>query len=154
MHQRRSYDSDVWSPTRWKAIGLAARGVGATSGIKKQSCGDESIVEAVPVQAFRLAKAILKLSSGERLVVGQGGDTIAEVARRQQSQIPAQTARTPRVVGDRDDGCDVVGVLLQAPKECREAGAAAYGYQLGSSSALPMVVDDVNQAALSRRTKG
>jgi hypothetical protein len=108
----------------------------------------------VPVQAFRLSKAILKLSSGERLVVRQSGDTNAEVAKRQQSQIPPQTARAPPVVSYRDDSGDVVGVLLQAPKECGEPSAAAYGHHPGPSSTLAMVVDDIDQAALSRRTKG
>ena len=68
----------------------------------------------MPGQAVALLEPVLEQLGDERLGVGEGGDAVAHVARRQDAQLSAQNAGAAAVVGDGDDRREVVGVLLQS----------------------------------------
>ena len=87
--------------------------------------GHEEVAEAVALQAAVLGKAILEEAAHERLVVGQGDEAAADVARRQHAEAVAQQAGAAAVVGDRDHRGQVARVFLEPREQHRQARAAA-----------------------------
>ena len=106
--------------------------------------GDEQVAEAVPLQPSALAEAILEELGGQRLGVGQGGDAVAEVARRQHPQLPPEPSRGAAVVGHGDDGRDVGGVFLEPPEQGGQAVSPADGHHLRTPFALMVSVNRVH----------
>src|SRR5207244_9630211 len=72
-----------------------------------------------------------------------------DVARRQCSELALQPAGAPTVISDGNDGCDVPGVLLQTAEQVRESRAAANHDDLGASTQVPVVIDDVHDALVA-----
>ena len=69
------------------------------------------------------------------LVVGQGDDAVADVARRQDAELASQTTRGATVVAHRDDRGEiadlVADVTLEATQQDGQAGAAADRDEIG-----------------------
>ncbi len=105
------------------------------------------------VQALALVEPVLKQLRHQGLGLGQGGDALAKVARRQHPQLPAQAPGAAPVVGHGDDGGDIGGIRLDAPQQGGEAGAAADGHDPGALAQLPVAVDDVRQSVLAAGRK-
>jgi hypothetical protein len=61
-----------------------------------------------------LPKAVLKKLGNQGLVLGQGGNAIAEIAGREYTQLTPKSARTATVIGHGDDRRNVIGVSLQS----------------------------------------
>ena len=95
------------------------------------------------------AKPVLKQLGRQRFVVGQRGDAVAKIARRQHTQRRPQTARRAAVVGHRDDGGEIGGVRLQAAQQRGQASAAANGHDARSASA-PAVLAQGHGQVLTR----
>ena len=99
---------------------LVKRAGNAVHGRKKQ------IAEALPGQRA-VGKAVVEQLLHGGLGIGQRHDAVADIARRQHSQILAQHAGAAAVVGDGDDGGDILRVGLQAPQHGGQAVPAADG---------------------------
>ena len=80
--------------------------------------------EGVALEAVAVLEAVLEEGAHQRLRLGEGGDAVAHVSRREHAHVLAQAAGGAAVVADGDDGGEVGGVLLEA-EELGEAGAAA-----------------------------
>ena len=86
----------------------------------------EQIAEALPGQRA-VGKAVVEQLLHGGLGIGQRHDAVADIARRQHPQILAQHAGAAAVVGDGDDGGDILRVGLQAPQHGGQAVPAADG---------------------------
>ena len=106
--------------------------------------GDEQVAEAVPLEAA-VGEAVLEQAAHERLVVGERDEAVADVAGGRHPQVAPQAAGAAAVVGHRDHGGDVAGVLLQAAEQGGEAVAAA---DRGDARTLG---ETAGQADLARR---
>ncbi len=103
----------------------------------------------MPGQAGAVREAVLEEAGHQWLGVGQGGDAVAHVARRQGAQLAAQAAGAAAVVGHGDDSGEVGSVLLQPPQEGGQAGAAADGHDLWAPTQGPLVVDHAHDALVA-----
>ncbi len=77
------------------------------------------------LQAPLSGEAILEQLAHHRLVVGQGDQTVAQVAGRRHSHVPAQQPGAAAVVGHRHHGGQVAAVRLESAEERREAASSA-----------------------------
>ena len=67
----------------------------------------------------------------DRLHIGQGLHTVADVPRRGHAKVLAQPAGSASVIRHGDDSGQVLGVVFQAPQHGGKAGAAADGDHTG-----------------------
>ena len=92
--------------------------------------GQEEVAEGVPGEAAAVREAVLEEAGEQVFVVGQRGDAVADVARRQHPEFPAQHARGAAVVGHGDDAeqvgeaARVASERLEPAQDAGEAGAA------------------------------
>ena len=112
---------------------------------------DEQVAEAVTFQAGAFVEAVLEQARHQRLGLGQRGDAVAHVARRQHAELAAQAAGGAAVVADGDDRGQVARVLLEAAQQDRQAGAAADGDDLGAARLVAVAVDRVDEAVVVAR---
>ena len=91
--------------------------------------GDEEVAERVPCERSLAAEPVLEELGHERLGLGERGQALPDVSRREHAIFLAKASAGAAVVGDGDDRDDVPGVLLHAPEQRREAGATADGDQ-------------------------
>ena len=89
-------------------------------------------------QRVMAAKAILQQLGHQGFVAGEGGDVVAKIAGGQDAEFFAQTAATPPIIGDGDDGGEVGGVFFEAAQECGKPRAPADGDNFGATVA-PLV---------------
>ena len=112
--------------------------------------GQEEVPDGVPAEARRLAlgrlgEPVLEELVHERLGVGEGGDAVADVPDGRDPEALAQHAGRAAVVGDRDHGRQVAGVLLQAAQERRQARAAADGHDPWATGQEALLVDELDE---------
>ena len=81
-------------------------------------------------------EAVLKQAGEQGFFFTESNHTVADITRRQDVELAAQTTGTAAVIGDCDDGSDIdkrfaafgiVSVFFEAVEQRREAGAAANG---------------------------
>ncbi len=94
---------------------------------------NEQVAEAVALQARSPGKTVLKQALHYRFRIGHGQKAGTYIPGRKHAQLPAQAAGAPPVVGDRDHGGKVAGILLQVAQQGREPGPAADGHQPGTA---------------------
>src|ERR1700737_829577 len=107
----------------------------------------------MPIQAAFL-ESVLKERRHQRLDVGQRGDALPEVARRQDPVLGAQPARATAVIRHRHDRGQVAGVLLQPPKESRESRTASQGDHAGPLLEEAVVVNDLGECPIAAWQEG
>ena len=61
----------------------------------------------------------------EPFLIGQGDQAVAQVTRRDDIQVLADTARRAAIIGNGDDGRQIIGLGLEAAQHDRQARAAA-----------------------------
>ena len=71
-------------------------------------CRNEQIAKRVPAQPRIVRKTVLQQACHQRLRFRQRRNTLAKIARGQDSEFGAQFARTSAVIGNRDDGGQIV----------------------------------------------
>ena len=86
--------------------------------------GQEQVAEGVAGD-LALREPVLEDGGQQGLVLGQGHQAVADVARRRQVEVAAQAAGGAAVVGQRDDGHGLDAGDLEAAQDDREAGSAA-----------------------------
>ena len=85
-------------------------------------------------QAAAAGESILKETGKEGFVPGERDHAIADIARGQNVELAAQTARTPAIVGHCDDGRQIYRsvacfyVPFQSAEKCGQSAAPADGY--------------------------
>jgi len=107
---------------------------------------DKQVAKAVAGQVRAVGETILEESGHERLGVGQSGDAVPHVARRQDAQFAAQAAGAAAVVGHCDYGYQVAGVPLKAAQEDGKPRPATDGDDLRPPPQVALTPDDVHQA--------
>ena len=105
-------------------------------------------------EPLALVEAILEEIGDERFVVGEGDETVADVARRQDAEFFLQAARTAAVVGDGDDRGEITRRPFETAQERGETRSAADRDDLvaAAQAAIHERVDDA--PALRRRDRG
>ncbi len=96
--------------------------------------GQEEVAEGMADEPAAVGKAVLEQAGQQVLVVRQGDDAVADVARRQDPELPPQAAGRAAVVGDGDHAGEASearrpDLVLQAAQQRRQAGAAADRHQ-------------------------
>ena len=90
-------------------------------------------------------EAVLEDVVHQRLRVGERRDAVADVADGRDAQRFAQHARRAAVVGDRDDGRQVAGVLLEAAQQRGKPRPAADGHDPRAAREEPLLVDELDE---------
>ena len=80
----------------------------------------EDITKGVPFEATlgvttalpRRLEAVFEEAGNQRVGIGQRGDALTEIARRQQAQLAPQPSGRAAVIADGDHGGEIAGVLL------------------------------------------
>ena len=90
----------------------------------------EQVAEGVADQPAAVGEAVLEEAGEQVLIVGEGGDAVADISGRRDSELLAQPAGGAAVVGDGDDTRQLAQavrahVVLQPAQQHRQAGAAA-----------------------------
>ena len=106
------------------------------------------------LQVRLVAEAILEELRHETFRIRQRGDAVAKVTRRQHAQVAPQPPRAAAIVGDGDDGGDVVRVFFEAAQEGVEPVPAADRHNLRPPLALPVAVDDIGDLRLVGALEG
>ena len=79
--------------------------------------GDEEVAERVPGERSLAAEAVLEQLGHQGLGLGERGQALADVSRREHAVFLAKPPARAAVVGDGDDRHDVAGVLLHASEQ-------------------------------------
>ena len=93
----------------------------------------QQIAKGLPGQAA-FGKAVAQKLLHDRLHIGQGLHTVADIARRGHAQFLTQHAGAAAVVCHGNDGSQVVRLGLQTAQHGGKSGTAADGDNFGSSS--------------------
>ncbi len=99
--------------------------------------GHEEVAEAVALEAAVVGEAVLEQAAHDRLVVGQGHEAVAQVARRRHAHVAAQQPRAAAVVGHRHHGGEVAGVRLETAEKRGKTVAAAHGHDARAARQPP-----------------
>jgi hypothetical protein len=107
----------------------------------------QQVADRVPAQAGLAVagESVLEQLAHQRLRIRQGHDAVADVAHRRNAQLLAQPARRSAVVGDRDHGRDIAGVLLDPAQQRGQAGSAADDDDLRAARQEALLVDDLDE---------
>ena len=114
---------------------------------------DEQVAEGVVVEAGAGREAVLHELRHQRLGIGQGGDAVADVARRHDPQLLPQPAARSAVVGDRHDGGDVGRVALQAAQQGGQPGAAADRHDPRPAREVALGVEHLHHRVAARHER-
>ncbi len=106
--------------------------------------GDEQVAEGVPLQIAAVHESILEELREQVLVIREGGQAVAHIARRRKAEVATQSTGRTAVVGDGHDGGQVGRVFLEASQQRRQAIAAAEGDDLGSPAQPAMLGNRVD----------
>jgi hypothetical protein len=92
--------------------------------------GEQQVADGVPRQArvaprSPIREAVLEELAHQRLGIGEGAMQLRRSPTGGIAELLAQHAGRPAVVGDRDDAVRLLGDLLEAAQQRRQAGAAA-----------------------------
>lgn len=79
----------------------------------------------VAARDVMLGKTILKEAFHQAFVITQRSDIVAKVPWWQHAGLLAQPPAAAAVVGDSDNGSDIVGVFAQSAQQLRHTGSAA-----------------------------
>ena len=107
---------------------------------------DEEVSERVPIKPVTRAEAVLEEARHQGLGLGECGQALADVARGDDAEVLAQASGGAAVVGDRDDGGEVAGVLLESAEEHGEARPATDGDDAGTAAEHPLGVERLGHA--------
>ena len=124
--------------------GLAQRCLHVASDLRHRS--EKEIAEAVPREIACSLKTMLKEFFHQRFGVGKCDETVAQIARRDNAELFAQTSRGAAVVRHRHDGSHVARQFLDTAQEHREPMSAA-DYRDGRTAAEPrFFIDHIHEA--------
>jgi len=99
------------------------------------------VAKGVPIQPGAAGKTVLEELGDDGLGLRERRQVVAEVAGREQAQTRAQPAGAAAVIGDGDDGGEMVGVVLQPAQDGGHTGAAADADDAGAALPAPKAVE-------------
>ena len=92
---------------------------------------EEKVAEIMAGQPRPSLEPVLHEALHKRFQVGHGDEAVADVARRQDAELPAEPARASAVVGHGHDGGEIVRDVLETPDDGRETRSAADDHDPG-----------------------
>ena len=116
--------------------------------------GDEEVAEGVTGERSLTAEPVLEQLGHQRLGLGERGEALADVSRRQDAIFLAEPSAGSSVVGDGDDRDDVAGVFLHASEQRGQAGAAADRDQARALGERAELVELLGEAAVGAAAPG
>ena len=104
-------------------------------------CRDKQVAEAVSRKFAVAAETVLEEFFHKRLGVGKRDKTVAQIARRNNSEFLAQTSRTAAVICNGDHGGDIVRRRFNSAQKDAQAVPAADNRDGRSAPKFALLID-------------